>query len=149
MGIGGSGSLGQLMVSFEADRREVADRRVATAGIVPALDVIEDGEAGVSVTAERRAVNQLALERCEEALGHGVVVAVTDSAHGHADPEGLSALPEGQRRVLRPVIAVMDRGHVKGRQDQFLAPVVGHRPADHSSAPDIDDHRQVEKAQPR
>ena len=33
MGIGGSGSQGQLMKSFEADRREVADRRVATAGI--------------------------------------------------------------------------------------------------------------------
>lgn len=31
------------------------------AGITPALDVVEDGEAGVSVTAERRAVNQLAL----------------------------------------------------------------------------------------
>ena len=149
--------MGQLMMSFEADRREVADRRVATTGIVPALDVVEDGEAGVSVTAERRAVNQLALERGEDALGHGVVVAVTDIAHGHADPEGLAAHPEGQRRVLRPVIAVMDdrhrlatdRGHVEGRQDQFLAPVVGHRPADHSSAPDIDDHRQVEKARPR
>ena len=61
MEIGVSGSLGQLMASFEADRREVADRRVATAGIIPALDVVEDGEAGVSVTAERRAVNQLAL----------------------------------------------------------------------------------------
>jgi hypothetical protein len=61
MGIGGSGNLGQLMKSFEADWREVADRRVAMAGITPALDVVEDGEAGVSVTAERRAVNQLAL----------------------------------------------------------------------------------------
>ena len=142
MEIGVSGSLGQLMASFEADRREVADRRVATAGIIPALDVVEDGEAGVSVTAERRAVNQLALERCEEALGHGVVVAVTDSAHGHADPESLAALSEGQRRVLRPVIAVLDdrhrlttdRGHVERSQEQFLAHMAGHRPALYASA---------------
>ena len=49
MEIGGSGSLGQLLASFEADRREVADRRVATAGIVPALDVVEDGEAALLI----------------------------------------------------------------------------------------------------
>ena len=108
--------MGQLMKSFEAGRREAADRRMAPAGITPALDVVEDGEAGVSVTAERRAVNQLALERSEHGLGNGVVEALTDSAHGHADPERLAAFPEGQRRVLRPVIVCPCAGSRVGCQ---------------------------------
>jgi len=65
------------MVTMEADWGKEVDSRVATAGIVPALDVIEDGETGVSVTAEHRGVNQIAHERGEEGLGH-VVVEVVD-----------------------------------------------------------------------
>ena len=50
MGIGGSGSLGQLMVWFEADQIKVADRRVATAGMARfdptcrKLDKVEGGD---------------------------------------------------------------------------------------------------------
>ena len=45
---------------LELGRRQVAERRVTTVRVVPALDVVEDGEPGVGLGVEASAVEQLA-----------------------------------------------------------------------------------------
>jgi hypothetical protein len=52
---------------------------VATVRIVPALDEVEDGKAGLDVVLEAGSIEELALERGEEALAHRVVVATINS----------------------------------------------------------------------
>ena len=46
----------------------VADGRMATVGVVPALDVLEDGHASLSMVLEGPAVQEFTLQRGEEAL---------------------------------------------------------------------------------
>lgn len=55
------------------------------ARIVPALDEVEDGSARLHPGAEPLAIEQLALERGEEALAEGVIVRVAHAAHRRAD----------------------------------------------------------------
>ena len=85
------------------------------------------------------AVEQLAFQGGEEALGHGVVQGVTDGAHRGDQAGLLEAAAECQAGVLAAVVSVMDQTwsglalgdrHVEGVQDQFGAQVVGHGPAD-------------------
>ena len=52
------------------------DPGMAAPGVIPLLDVLEDRLSGLGVSAEAPPAGQLAFERGEKALGHGVVVAV-------------------------------------------------------------------------
>jgi len=54
---------------------------VFSVGVVPAFDEAEDFSACGGMTVEGDLVDQLALEGREEALTHGVVVAVSDRSH--------------------------------------------------------------------
>ena len=69
-------------------------------GVVPSLDELEDGHACFGMRAEPAAVEQLAFEGREEALAHGVVVAIPDRSGGGAHAGVLAALAEGDRGVL-------------------------------------------------
>jgi hypothetical protein len=69
------------MAPFELDRRSVAGGAVAPLGVVEHLDVVEDVSASVVARGIDLAADALALEQLEEALGHGVVVAVAAPAH--------------------------------------------------------------------
>jgi len=62
-----------VVAVFELDRRQVAQRGVAPARVVEALDVLEDrvGQLGAGVPAAP--VEQLGLQGREERLGDGVV----------------------------------------------------------------------------
>lgn len=73
----------------------VAEGAVQAARVVPALDVLEDGTAKPRPGLPRTCVDQLALDGGEEALGHGVVPALT----GHADREHHAVGP-GQLPVV-------------------------------------------------
>jgi hypothetical protein len=53
---------------------------MSAARIVPSLDELEDGPACFGLRAEAGSVDELAFEGGEEALAHGVVVAVADRA---------------------------------------------------------------------
>src|SRR5437762_1673732 len=88
--------------------RQVIERGMAATWIGPAFDEVEESEARVGLGAEAFAIEQLALERREEALTHGVVVGVAHTAHRRADA-GLAAAPaEGERRVLAALIRMMN-----------------------------------------
>jgi hypothetical protein len=60
---------------------------MATGGIVPPLDVAEDRHPGLGLRCEPAACQQLAFQRSEEALAHGVIVGVTNRSHGCGDDE--------------------------------------------------------------
>src|SRR2546425_6867315 len=72
--------------------------------IVPAFDEVEHGKASVGLRAEAFAIEQLALERREEALAHGVVVGIAHTAHRRPEA-GLATAPAvGERRELAALI---------------------------------------------
>src|SRR4029078_11911635 len=68
-------------LTLKLHRGMVAECRVPPACVIEALNAVDDGPARRVVSLERGAVDQLALERGEEALTHGVVVAVADRSH--------------------------------------------------------------------
>ena len=73
---------------------------MAARGIVPAFDELEAGDAGLSLGPELPAVEQLAFEGGEEALAHGVVVAIADRSHGWLYAHFLAPEPKGHGSVL-------------------------------------------------
>src|SRR5215813_507439 len=89
------------------------------------------------------AVEQLALERREEALAHRVIVRVPDRAHGWPHAHVAAALAEGNQCVLAAPIRMMNHvwrsalreGHVQRLEDELGAEVRCHRPADDATAP--------------
>src|SRR6202030_3810021 len=61
--------------------------------IIPTLDVAEAGHLGLGLGCEPAAAEQLGLEGGEEALGHGVVVGVTDDPIEGRTPASPHRLP--------------------------------------------------------
>ena len=64
------------------DRGEIADTGVSTIRIVPALDVLEYGHAGLGLGAESAPVEEFAFEGREEAFAPGVVESPADPIEG-------------------------------------------------------------------
>lgn len=122
--------------------------------VVPSFQVTEDGHARLGVGGEPASGEQLAFQRGEETLAQGVVISIADRAHGRPDTRLSAALAEGQRRILRPLVRVMndvarpalgDR-HLERIQRQLGAEMAGGRPADNLAAPDVKHNRKLEKA---
>jgi len=130
---------------------------VAAARIVEALDEVEHRHPGLGMGAPVMASDELALKGRVEAFRHGVVVAVTDRAHGLGDSGFPTAPTEGQTGVLAAVVGVMHQarrrtpmldGHGQGVEHEPGTQMVRHGPPDHPSAIGIDHDRQVEEALP-
>ena len=106
-------------------------------GVVEPLDKGEDLPPGCCWVVEEGALEQLALQRSEEALGHGVVVAVADGAHRGQDASLLASKAEFNRGVLTALVGVVDdavgpttgQPHVERGDDQLGAHVGVHGPA--------------------
>ena len=73
---------------------------MAAVRVVPAFDEFEDRHPGFDLCLEPVTVEELALERREEALTHRVIVRVAHAAHRRTHAHLTAALPEGDRRVL-------------------------------------------------
>ena len=58
---------------------------MASVWIVPGLDEVEHSHPRLGLIREAFAVDELGLERGEEALAHRVVIGVTDRAHRRPD----------------------------------------------------------------
>src|ERR687893_277419 len=130
---------------------------VSSPGIVEALDVLEDRTPRYVPSRPRVAVDQLPLERGNEALGHRVVVGI-----GHRSHRGQKTLfpepaPELQGGVLAAPIGVVNQpsrwpasvdGHVHGIEDQFRPKVVRHGPSYDSAGVSVEHEREVEPAFP-
>ena len=126
---------------------------MATPRVVPAFDEIEDREPGLHLRPEPMPVQELALERREEAFAERVVVGIPDTAHRRPDPGLGTALAEGDRRVLATLVRVMNHrrrsalrhGHVQRGEDELRAEMRFHRPANHAATPRIDDDGQIQE----
>src|SRR6516165_7099704 len=126
---------------------------MATPTVVEAFDELEDPPARLSLALEPAPIEQLALERSEEALAHGIVVGVSDRAHRGAHTGLTAALAELDGGVLRALVGVMDhtvgtaRGkrHVKRVQYQSGGERAGHRPADDTPAAGIENDCEINK----
>src|SRR6185312_16293290 len=97
-----------LVRTLVVDWRSVSEPGVPPMRVVPALDPFEDRHLRFRLRAEPATAQQLSLERREEALGHGVVVRITDRAHRGHDTGFLTALAESITRILATSIRVMD-----------------------------------------
>jgi hypothetical protein len=85
---------------FIADRRQIVQAGMPPVRVVPTLDEVEDGHPGLGRGGEAAAVQQLTLERGEEALTEGVIVGVAHAPHGGPDAGLAAAEPKGDRGVL-------------------------------------------------
>ncbi len=115
--------------------------------VVEAFDEVEHGQLGHGTIGELRAVEQLAFERGEEALAHGVVVAVADRSHGRPDSGFAAAPTKLGRGVLAALVRVVDDassrpalfdGHGQRLENELRGHARAHGPADNLPAPDIE-----------
>jgi len=97
---------------------------------------------------QARGIDELALERGEEALGQGVVPALARPAHRERDLVVLRKGGVGGRGVLAPAVGVEDHARLRvagrdrvgqGAGDQLGAQVAGHGVADDPAGGDVDD----------
>ena len=79
-----------------------------TVRIIPALDKAENGQAGLGLGREAPPGQEFALERREETFGHRIVETIADRPVRGPHAEFTAALPEGQRRILATLIAMMN-----------------------------------------
>jgi hypothetical protein len=120
---------------------------VPPAWVVERLKVVEDGELGLASGLEpaaRLLVEQLTLQRREQALGQRVIEAVGDAAHAREGSVPAQFTLEGVRGVFPAAVAVVNHardvpaaalhGHRGGVDDQVGLAVTGHRPAQHHTA---------------
>src|ERR1700693_1196756 len=113
--------------------------------IVEPFDELEDGHPSFGLGRKLAAVEQLALERREEALAQSVVVAVADGSHGGTHAGLPAPFSAGDRGVLRSMIRVMHalsgsplpESHVESIEHELGPQVCGHRPAHDLAAPGI------------
>ena len=90
------------MEMFELQRRHVAQRGVAPAGVVPPFSELEPGRLRLGVRRQRLAVEQLALQRREEALGHRVVEAIATEPIDAATPHSRHRAPKASDVYWQP-----------------------------------------------
>src|SRR4029077_19532182 len=127
-----------LVPAFVLDRREIADRRVATSRVVEAFDKAEHGTARLGRCPEPASREQFAFQRGEEALAHRIVIGIAHRTHRGTHAGIATTLAELDRGILRSLIRVMDHAlrppclkrHVQRVEYQLTGQCRRHRPAD-------------------
>src|ERR1700730_14679930 len=144
--------------ALEAHRRSVTEGRMSAASIVPTFDPFKDRQLRLDLRAKVAPIEQLTFQRGEKRFGHGVVVRISDRTNGWHDAHFAAALAEGEARVLRAVIGMMNHSvlgpalcerHVDGREHQLSFQMIFHRPADDFARACIQHDRQKQKPRPR
>ena len=125
-------------------------------GVVPLLQEAGDCRLGLCRRSEGATINEFTFERSEEALRHGVVIAVSHGAGRLAHPRFSAALTEDERGVLGAVVRVMDHvvrptqlhRHLKSIQHDLHMHACGHRVADNAATEDVYDDCEVQEPGP-
>src|SRR6266850_2022124 len=125
--------------------------------VIEDLDVFEDCSLRLLSGVEGTEVHEFILQRTEEALGTGVVVAVAFGGHALMQSMGFEQLRIGTDDVLAASISVMNQTglrspaaqrHRERIEHEFAVEQVMHRPAHHTPAEQIEQRRQIEPALP-
>src|SRR5262245_46506272 len=124
---------------FERSGTEVAKRRMTSPAIIEELEIVEEVGASLAAGSPRRVVDELDLQRGEEAFGNGVVPAIAPAAHAADDAmgrQGSLIVPAG---ILTPPIRMMEQPlrrasprqrHPQGITGQGIGDALAHGPAD-------------------
>lgn len=141
------------MTFLELYRRDAAGRIVAALWVVEHLDVNEHIGAGILPGWIDLAANPLSLEQLEEALSHGVVVAVASPAHA---AEQVVVPQETLPVVARELTAFIGvhqhrvfglsapQRHQQSIEHKFCVDAAGHGPANHLAGEQIKHHGQIQ-----
>ena len=101
-----------LLQFFKVDGRHLTQAGVAPPWVVPSLDPGEYLHPGARLGFPLAPSDELALQRGKEALGHGVVIRVTDRTHGWAHVHLLAPITKRNAGVLGALVGMMD--HILG-----------------------------------
>lgn len=141
-------------LAFELRWAEVVQGRVQTLGIVPTLDVLKDGGAGLGTRGEALA-RAFCFEGRKEALHSGIVEAVADAAHADlAVMSGQSLLVSfagvltALVRVVHPALwrMALQDGHLQSLLYQRGSHVVGHGPTHDLARKQVQHRSQIQPA---
>lgn len=100
-------------------------------------------------------MNEFVLQRAEEALRHGIVVAIPLATHTRRHAERREPVSVGQTTILSALIGVMNEprthsplsdGHRERVERQVLIGLGTHRPTDHPSGVQIQEHGHIQPA---
>jgi len=94
--------VGIVVDSFVLSGAEVTERRMQPAGVVPALDVLEDRASKSSSGRPRTRLDEFALDGGKKRLGDRVVPAFALATDQEDDAVGPGQLGEVATRVLTP-----------------------------------------------
>jgi len=127
-----------------------------TTGIVPASDGIKQSHGDLGLGAEPVATQKLTFQGGEETFAQGIVKAVADRSRRGPHASLAGPLTGGDRGALGALVRVMDdplrtpvaQRHLQGIQDQLRSEIVGHGPADHPAAEDIEHNGQEQEPCP-
>src|SRR5690349_7604671 len=119
---------------------------MTAARVIPTFDEIEYRHACLDLGLEAAALEQLAFERGEKALAHGIVETVSHRTHRGPHPGLLAAPSEGQRGVLAALVGVMNHAvsrslperQVERLEHQLSAQIALHRPAHDPAAENVE-----------
>src|SRR5919106_1431154 len=132
---------------------QIAQRRVQSLSVVEPLDVVEQLADRLLARPVLAVVLQLGLQRAEEALSHGVVVAVATATHARLKTPARQLLLIAGARVLATAIAVVQQAqlgpalpqsHRQSSSRQLRRQALAHRPAHHAPRAQIQQHRQIQ-----
>ena len=130
----------------------VAQRRVQSLTIVEDLDVFMDRTARFGLVVPSSVMDELLLERSEEALHDGVIVTVASTTHADLDAERSELRSVAFARVLAATIGVMQhlwrwlppsKCGLQGVFDKLGSHVVGKRPAHDEPRMQVEDDSQI------
>src|SRR3989442_1790589 len=133
-------------------RADVTEGGMPATTVVEGFDVVEDRIARLAATDVVVSVDELRLERREEALRHRVVPAIALAAHAGDDSPFAEPAPVVLARVLDTAVRVMDEAslgapgpesHAQGVEGERPVEVRIHGPADNTPREQVQDGREV------
>src|SRR2546422_927227 len=107
---------------LERSGTEVAESRMTALSIVEELQVLEEIGTRGGARGPGGVVDELDLQRREEALGHGVVPAIAPAAHAADDPLLRQHALVGAACVLAPPIRMMQQAPRRRRRRGAVKP---------------------------
>ncbi len=141
--------LGYACTMFELDGGHIVECLMQAWPVIEDLDVVEDCGSGLLSGVEVVEVNEFILQRTEEALGAGVVVAIALGGHARTNPMNLHQLRIRTDHVVPAPVGMVDQAkfrssaakrHRECIQDELRIEQMAHRPAHHAPAEQVE-HR--------